>query len=284
MVHLRPCLILPSVISGARRYPGDAGWSSPVARWAHNPEVAGSNPAPATDEAGAAEGGARLISIALAADDSGMSSLAPVELPDDIQRRLNVYKAVGALLLIVVWGWFALVKNDQTPIFVYLNIAVHEIGHVLFRPFGELTMLIMGSGFEVLFPFAVGVVFLIRKRDLVSTAVAWGWAASALASAATYIADADDGRLALLGATGPDAAGDWERILGEEFFDKVYLADSIAGTVRTFGYALWFVALGLAILASVRNRLQARTADPTHRPTAKPSSPLPALDADQMWR
>ena len=28
----------------------DAGWSSSVARWAHNPEVAGSNPAPATSE------------------------------------------------------------------------------------------------------------------------------------------------------------------------------------------------------------------------------------------
>src|SRR4051794_35372772 len=27
----------------------DAGWSSSVARWAHNPEVAGSNPAPATE-------------------------------------------------------------------------------------------------------------------------------------------------------------------------------------------------------------------------------------------
>ena len=25
-----------------------AGWSSSVARWAHNPEVAGSNPVPAT--------------------------------------------------------------------------------------------------------------------------------------------------------------------------------------------------------------------------------------------
>ena len=213
-----------------------------------------------------------------------MSTRGPLELPDDIQRRLNGYKAVGALLLIAIWGWFALVKNDQTPIFVYLNIAVHEAGHVLFRPFGELTMLIMGSGFEVLFPFAVGTVFLLRKRDLVSTAVAWGWAASALASAATYIADADDGRLALLGATGPDAAGDWERILGEEFFDKVYLADSIAGTVRTFGYVLWFVALGLAIWAIVRDRLQARTTDPVRRPTAKPSSPLPAVDAEQMWR
>ena len=28
-----------------------AGWSSPVARWAHNPKVAGSNPAPATKTA-----------------------------------------------------------------------------------------------------------------------------------------------------------------------------------------------------------------------------------------
>src|SRR6266849_5932252 len=28
----------------------DAGWSSLVARWAHNPKVAGSNPAPATKE------------------------------------------------------------------------------------------------------------------------------------------------------------------------------------------------------------------------------------------
>src|SRR6201994_5015307 len=30
----------------------DAGWSSSVARWAHNPEVAGSNPAPATKARG----------------------------------------------------------------------------------------------------------------------------------------------------------------------------------------------------------------------------------------
>src|SRR3978361_1308681 len=31
----------------------DAGWSSPVARRAHNPKVAGSNPAPATQRKGA---------------------------------------------------------------------------------------------------------------------------------------------------------------------------------------------------------------------------------------
>jgi hypothetical protein len=215
-----------------------------------------------------------------------MDSLAPVPLPDDIERRLTVYKAAGAALLIAVWGWFALVQNDQTPIFVYLNIAVHESGHVLFRPFGELTMLIMGSGFEVLFPFAVGVVFLIRKRDLVSTAVSWGWSASALASAATYIADADDGRLALLGASGPDTAGDWERILGEQFFDKLYLADSIAARVRTAGYVLWFVALGLAVWVIIRDRVRDGGAAAISRPrtTATPSSLPPVLDDEQMWR
>lgn len=177
-------------------------------------------------------------------------------------------------------------KNDQTPILVYLNIAVHESGHVFFRPFGELTMLIMGSGFEVLFPLSVGAVFLLRKRDLVATAVCLGWAASALASAATYVADADDGQLALLGATGPDAAGDWERILGEEFLDKVYLADSIAGTVRTIGYVLWFVALSVATWAIVRSRRQERAALPIAGlgATATPRSPLPALDDEQMWR
>jgi hypothetical protein len=217
---------------------------------------------------------------------SGMDSLAPVPLPDAIQRRLNVYKAAGALLLIAVWRWFALVKNDQTPIFVYLNIAVHETGHVLFRPFGELTMLVMGSGFEVLFPLAVGAYFLVRKRDVIATAVAWGWSACALASAATYIGDADDGRSALLGATGPDAAGDWERILGEEFFDKVYLADRIAGVVRTLGFVLWIVALGLAAWAMVRNRRLERppTAGPSVRATAEPRTPLVQVDDEQMWR
>jgi hypothetical protein len=31
-------------------YYESAGWSSPVARWAHNPKVGGSNPPPATNQ------------------------------------------------------------------------------------------------------------------------------------------------------------------------------------------------------------------------------------------
>jgi hypothetical protein len=90
--------------------------------------------------------------------------------------------------------------------------------------------------------------------------------------------------LALLGATVPDAAGDWERILGEEF-DKVFLADRIAGIVRTLGFVLWIAALGLAAWAIVRNRQleRAATAGSSVRVTAEARHPLVPVDDEQMW-
>jgi hypothetical protein len=214
----------------------------------------------------------------------GMDGSGRVELPQDVERRLTTYRAAGAVPLIGVWGWFAVLHGDQTPIFVYLNIAVHEVGHVLFRPFGELTMLIMGSGFEVLFPLLMAGYFVALRKDTVAGAVCLGWGASALASAATYIADADDGALLLLGATGPDAAGDWERILGVEFFDKVYLADRIAGFVRAAGVVVWIVALAIAAGTIVWQVRAARpTSTPAPRSTASPAGPFRPVTDEEMW-
>ena len=49
-----------------------------------------------------------------------------VQLPEDIQRRLNALKAVGALGLCAIYGWFAIVKDTQVPVLEFLDIAVHE--------------------------------------------------------------------------------------------------------------------------------------------------------------
>ena len=55
-----PCREHPKPVLG---YSCAAGWSSSVARWAHNPEVAGSNPVPATEnEEGVPSGGAFFVS------------------------------------------------------------------------------------------------------------------------------------------------------------------------------------------------------------------------------
>ena len=175
-------------------------------------------------------------------------------------------------------------SNTQVPVLVFLDVAVHEVGHKIFSPFGDLIMLIMGTGFQILFPLVVGVVLAVWRRDLIAWGVCWAWSANAMCDGARYIFDAPRGELMLMGAS--DGLGDWSKILGPEHFDKLYLADSIATKVRTAGYVLWFVALGLAAWVIVRDRLHDRATAETPRPRAivKPGSPRPVIDDEHMWR
>jgi hypothetical protein len=71
-----------------------------------------------------------------------------IPLPEDIQRRLTLLRAAGALVICSLWGYFAFLKHTEMPVFMFLDIAVHEVGHMIFRPFGELIMLVMGSGWR----------------------------------------------------------------------------------------------------------------------------------------
>ena len=207
-----------------------------------------------------------------------------VQLPDDIQRRLDTWKAVGALGVCAIYGWFAIVKNVQVPVLVFLDIAVHEIGHKVFSPFGNLIMLIMGTGTQILFPLVVGLVFGIWKRNFIAWGICWAWAASAMCDGARYIYDAPRGEMMLLGAG--DGLGDWSKILGPEHFDKLYLADRLSSQLRTLGIVTWFVAVGLIVFSLVRD-LQANrdvTAAKAARATPTPSGALTPVGDVDMWR
>jgi hypothetical protein len=172
----------------------------------------------------------------------------PVKLPDEIQFRLTMWRGLGALGLVSLWGWYGYIKGAEVPVLQFLDIAVHEIGHRVFAPFGEVTMLMMGSGSEMLFPLVVGLlVFGLWKRDLIAWGICWAWAAGAFADASRYMADATQGQLMLLGGSGPDTMGDWERIFGPEHWDKMYLAARWAHNVHTWGLLVWFASLALVI-------------------------------------
>ena len=207
-----------------------------------------------------------------------------VQLPEDIQRRLNAWKAVGALGVCAIYGWFAIVKDTQVPVLVFLDIAVHEIGHKVFSPFGDLVMLIMGTGTQILFPFVVGLVFGIWKRNFIAWGVCWAWSANAMCDGARYIYDAPRGELMLLGAG--DGLGDWSKILGPEHFDKLYMADRLAAQLRTLGIITWFVAVGLVVFSLVRSVQGNRRAAAAEavRATAKPSGVLTPVGDVDMWR
>jgi hypothetical protein len=207
-----------------------------------------------------------------------------VRLPEDVQRRIDLWKAGGALVICAVYGWHAFVRDTQVPVLEYLDVAVHEVGHLLFRPFGELVMLIMGSGFQVMFPLVAGLAFAVWKRNWIAWGICWAWSANACADAARYIADAPRGELALLGA-GPDALGDWALILGPEHFDKLFLADRIASAVRTLGLALWIAAVGVVFVGAWRSYLALRgnqAAAP--RASARPARTREPVSDLDMWR
>jgi hypothetical protein len=206
-----------------------------------------------------------------------------VPLPDDIQSRLNLWKGVGALGLVSLWGWFGYIKGAEVPVLEFLDIAVHEIGHKVFAPFGEVTMLMMGSGSEMLFPLALGLlVFGLWKRDLIAWGICWAWAAGAFADASRYMADATRGELALLGGSGADAMGDWERIFGPELWDKMYLADRWAHNVHTWGLLVWFASLALVLGGMGWNWKRMRTAEQAAR-LARWRRPEQPADPRRSW-
>jgi len=217
---------------------------------------------------------------------------AGVQLPDEVQQALNMWLAVFALAWCVVYGWHAFVRGSRVPVLEYMDIAVHELGHIVFRPFGPLVSLIMGSGTQVLFPFVVGLVFLVWKRDPIRTGICWAWCGSAAADAATYIYDAPRGQLALIGfgggSNGSHMLGDWSRILGPQYFDKLYLADRLSADVRTAGVLIWFTAVGLVLFGLVKGYVRSHGSSFPGRPPMRTSAVsttalTPVSDAD-MWK
>lgn len=174
-----------------------------------------------------------------------------------------------------VCTWFVLRLHQRPPGLTYMDIAVHEIGHVLFRPFGELTMLVMGSGTQIAFPLLLAVFFLVFRRDLLTGSVLLAWAGEAVGDAATYVADAPRGELPLLGGGGE---GDWTRILGPEHLSRMQLADAYARNLRVVAVLLMLTAVGLAVLGWWR---RTQTADRRVRALAAAGPPV---SGEEMWR
>lgn len=220
----------------------------------------------------------------------GVKKDSGVELPENVQQTLNMWLAVFALVWSAVYGWHAFVRGSRVPILEYMDIAVHELGHIVFQPFGSLVSLIMGSGSQVLFPFVVGLVFLARKRDPIRAGICWAWCGAAAADAATYIYDAPRGELALIGfgggTNGSHMLGDWSRILGPQYFDKLYLADRLAADVRSAGMLIWFAAVGLVLFDLVNGYMRSHGSSfPRRFLKRQPSgSTLAPVSDSDMWR
>lgn len=123
-----------------------------------------------------------------------------------------------------------------------LDLAIHEVGHLVFQPFGDHGMTIGGSLFQVLVPLAFAAYFAMR-RERFATAIVLAWVAVNLLNVALYIGDARAQELPLLG--GENSVHDWWYLLTE--WDALALDRDIARGVRMAGALAWILSAAGAL-------------------------------------
>lgn len=119
-------------------------------------------------------------------------------------------------------------------IFKGINLGFHEMGHMVFGPFGEFMTIAGGSLFQCLVPLLSTIMFL-RQRDYFGIAVCFGWLSTNLFDVAVYCDDAR--KLALPLVTpfkgGEETIHDWNWMLDK--LDMLPYDYVIANALRIAG-------------------------------------------------
>jgi hypothetical protein len=166
---------------------------------------------------------------------------------DDGSNKVR-WARIGLTLLLIPLSFRAFGSEyGEIPVLSSINLAIHEFGHYLFMPFGEMMTILGGSLFQVVFPLAFVWYFVWGKeehRDRHAAMVCLWWSAINLLGVAIYAADARAGQLMLIsGATGEDDPDmhDWKNLFsmwGVLNRDTVY-----AGRMRGVAALMCFVSI-----------------------------------------
>lgn len=144
------------------------------------------------------------------------------------------------LVLLLCWSWMGHAADPSyRSVFGGLNLGVHELGHFVFGPFGDVTSALGGSLLQCVLPL-VGMAMFARQRDLFAVAVAFGWLGTNLFETATYAGDAVAMRLPLVTPGGGHAIHDWNYVLGAKGWLRH--ADAIETTLRGAAHACLAIA------------------------------------------
>jgi len=174
------------------------------------------------------------------ADDTGIDAVAASRVP---WRNLAAAAACAAL------GLLAFGRDARVPLLGWIDLCVHEFGHVATMVAPPLVTAMAGSVAQVALPLALAAAFWRVRREPLSAMVCLAWAGTSAHDAAAYIADAPDERLELIGGT-----HDWAYALGPEGLDALARAGAIAGAVRGVGFLMVVLATAWCLLSPLRGR------------------------------
>lgn len=159
--------------------------------------------------------------------------------------------------LLLAYLVYALLKFLRDPLsssmFSGITLAFHEMGHLIFSFAGHFIGALMGSGFQVLIPIIVIVLFY-RQEDYFGMAVGGFWLSFSLFEVARYVGDARAMELPLVGFT-DDPEHDWHYLLStvgllrlDGFFAFLTRVGATAIGIASLAFAVWL------LLAMARKR------------------------------
>src|SRR5687768_8312103 len=100
---------------------------------------------------------------------------------------------IGALWLV------AFQHHNRIPGLTYVNLGLHEFGHMVTYSASDLINALMGSIAQVAIPLLIALWLFIRRGDWVAAGVCLAWAATSALEVAIYVADAPTQKLELIG-------------------------------------------------------------------------------------
>ncbi len=156
-------------------------------------------------------------------------------------------KLKTAVAIIASLYFFSIVYNPFNPSFLdFIDLPIHETGHLIFSPFGEFLMIAGGSLFQVAFPMVFVGYFVYNEKPF-SAAIVLFWVGQSLLNVFIYANDAVVMQLMLTsGMTGSEGGfHDWNYLL--ETFGLLGKTNLVAGFIRFLGSAVIIISSILSI-------------------------------------
>jgi hypothetical protein len=125
--------------------------------------------------------------------------------------RLWIVRVPVLLYFAFVWAAHTSDPRYQS-LFKGIDLGIHEVGHILFHPFGDILGALGGSILQCLAPCIAAVMFY-RQRDDFAIAFCFGWLSVNFFEVATYAGDAVAKSLHLVTPGGGEPIHDWNYVL-----------------------------------------------------------------------
>jgi hypothetical protein len=166
----------------------------------------------------------------------------------NLTLKLILFAYLSYLLYIMIAEYDPTAGNFRPPFLLWItdwmNLYMHEAGHVLFKMFGRTIYFLGGSLTQVLLPLAL-VLVIARQRNWYIGAAGF-WLGENMVNVSVYIKDAPYRKLHLIGQ---GLIHDWNWLLS----NNLDVAEPLADAVFVIGIVICFASIVVGVLLSIRD-------------------------------